>query len=446
MCYKLAMVSAVPVLKQSKWLRFGALCLLYFCQGLPIGLFQVAIPAWFAAEGLSLPEVGAFVGIVFLPWTFKLLAGPVMDRFSFPPMGRRRPWVLAAQMGIISVFVVIAVLSPDPNEAYFLLAALGFAANFFGALQDVAVDGMAIDMLEEDERAQANAYMFGGQIAGTSIAGAAGSAALMQFGMSTAALIMAGTVLVIMMVPLFIREREGERIVPWSRGEASPEALASVNTSWQSIAVSLTRAIILPISVLLIVLEGLQRIASGMLTSIAPVLTVQDLGWVQTDYTNLVAMAGIVAAVLGVLLGSFVDRIGAFRVLAGMIFLRFLLFGIFGLTEPIWQDSTYVQGLVFATQITSQFVTITIIALFMKLCLPRIAATQFAVYMASANLTLSMGNAAVAPLSQYLDYAGMFLFMAGLHLLFLMLLPLLNFERHARDNQALEVKLAPTAG
>ena len=124
-----------PALSQSKWLRFTTLCLLYVCQGLPIGIFQVALPAWFAAEGLSMAEIGGFIAIVFLPWGFKLLAGPVMDRFAFPAMGRRRPWILLAQMGIISSFLLIALLSPDPKESYYLLAALGFLANFLVQLR-----------------------------------------------------------------------------------------------------------------------------------------------------------------------------------------------------------------------------------------------------------------------------------------------------------------------
>ncbi|MBT6892539.1 MAG: MFS transporter, partial [Gammaproteobacteria bacterium] len=289
-----------PALAQSKWLRFTTLCLLYVCQGLPIGIFQVALPAWFAAEGLSVSEIGGFIAIVFLPWGFKLLAGPVMDRFAFPAMGRRRPWILLAQIGIIGSFLVIAVLSPDPKESYSLLAALGFMANSFGAVQDVAVDGMAIDILEENERAQANAYMFGGQIGGISISGAVGSAALVNFGLSTAALIMALTVLLIMLLPLFLRERPGERLLPWSTGEASVEALASVNESWRDIIVTLLRALILPMSLLLIFLEGLQRAAAGILLSINPVITVQELGWAQTEFANWVAITGIVASVIGV--------------------------------------------------------------------------------------------------------------------------------------------------
>ncbi|MBL6690586.1 MAG: MFS transporter [Pseudomonadales bacterium] len=438
------MGSAVPVLAQSKWFRFGALCLLYFCQGLPIGLFQVAIPAWFAAQGLTLAQVGGFIAIVFLPWSFKLLAGPIMDRFAFPPMGRRRPWVLLAQLGIVATFIVLALLSPDPNESYMLLATLGFVANAFGAFQDVAVDGMAIDVLEEDERAQANAYMFGGQIVGTSIAGAAGSAALVSYGLTAASLIMAFTVLMIMMVPLFLREREGERILPWTQGEASPEALVAVNESWKDIFSSLIRALILPMSVLLIFLEGFQRMAAGMLVSIGPVMTVQDLGWAQTDWSNYYATAGIIASVVAVVLGPLIDRIGSFRVLTGAIAFRLVLFAAFALTSTYWQHTEWVQGMVLLAYISSQIVTVTIIALFMRLCLKRVSATQFAVYMASANLTYSMGSGAVAPLGAFMDYQGMFLVMAGLHLAFLLLLPLMNFERHERDNEMLEARLART--
>jgi PAT family beta-lactamase induction signal transducer AmpG len=65
-------------------------------------------------------------------------------------------------MGIIGSFLLIAFLSPDPKKSYYLLAVLGFLANFFGAVQDVAVDGIAIDILEENERAEAHAYIFGG--------------------------------------------------------------------------------------------------------------------------------------------------------------------------------------------------------------------------------------------------------------------------------------------
>jgi len=407
-------------------------------QGLPIGLFQVAIPAWLASRGFTVAEVGSFIAIVFIPWSFKLLAGPVMDRFSFPPMGRRRPWVLGAQVGIVLSLLTITALSPDPESGFMLLAALGFCANSFGAIQDVAVDGMAIDILEEDERAQANAYMFGGQVIGISGSSAVGSMALEQSGLGAAAFVLAVAVVVIMLVPLLLRERPGERILPWSDGSASSEALESVMDSWSAIIKTLTRALILPMSLLLILLEGLSRISGGMLIAIAPVLTVQDLGWLQSDYAQWIAVIGIVAAVFGVFMGPIVDRVGAGIILAVAIAIRIGMFLVAAIAHSWWSDAYFFKAVLLLNYVSAQIVSIAIIALFMQISLKRIAATQFAVYMALANMTFSLGSALVAPMSALLSYDQMFYVMALLNVLFLLLWPLLNLDRHRADMQALE--------
>jgi PAT family beta-lactamase induction signal transducer AmpG len=431
----------LPALKDHQYLRFASLGLLYVAQGLPIGLFQVAIPAWLASQGLSAAQVGSFIAIVFLPWSFKLLAGPVMDRFSFPPMGRRRPWVIGAQAGIVLALLLIAIVAPDPNASLMLLAGLGFCANSFGAIQDVAVDGMAIDILEEDERARANAFMFGGQVIGVSGSAALGSYALVNFGLGAAALNLAVVVALIMLVPLFIKERQGERLLPWTKGSASKEALASVSKSWSEIFSTLIRALFLPMSLLLILLEGLSRVAGGMLGAIGPVLTVQDLGWLQTEYSQWVAIAGIAAAIFGVLLGPVVDRFGAKLALMLAILVRTVMFGLVGFMQFLWQDPLFFKVAILISALSGQIVTIAIISLFMQISFQRVAATQFAVYMALANLTSSMGAALIAPMDGVLSYSQMFYVMAVLNVLFLLLWPLFNLVRHRRDVQVLESKL-----
>jgi MFS transporter, PAT family, beta-lactamase induction signal transducer AmpG len=438
-----ASLSTLPALKDFRYLRLFSLALLYVAQGLPIGLFQVAIPAWLASEGLSSGEVGSFIFIAFLPWSFKLLAGPVMDRFSFPPMGRRRPWVLGAQSGIVVVLLVIMLTDPDPGAQFYLMAGLGFLANAFGAMQDVAVDGMAIDILEEDERGRANAFMFGGQLVGTSVSSALGSLALASGGLSLAAFAMATLVALIMLVPLLIRERPGERILPWSEGTASNEALSAQTDQFLAIFGTLFKALILPMSLLLIVLEALNRMAAGLLLAVMPVLTVQELSWEQTDYTQLVALAGVVAAVFGVLMGPVVDRFGATRILTIVVGIRAAMFLLVGLAESLWQQSLFFQTVVMVDRLSGQVVTIAIISLFMRICLPAVSATQFAVYMASANLTLSMGSGLAAPLA-FLSSSQMFLVMAGLSAMFLLLWPLLDLGRHERDARSMQEKASQT--
>lgn len=140
------------VLSESRWLRFGSFSVFYFAQGVPIGLLSLAIPAWLAEQGATSGEVGTYVGWIGLPWALKLIVGPFMDRFTFLPMGFRRPWVIAMQGGLVLSLVAVALVGAghavgDPLTA---LTVAGVVVNIFAASQDVAVDGMAIDVLPED--------------------------------------------------------------------------------------------------------------------------------------------------------------------------------------------------------------------------------------------------------------------------------------------------------
>src|SRR5262245_61265006 len=88
-------------LSESRYLRYFSFTILYVAQGLCFGLVQFALPPFLLERGAAPAAVGAFVGTALLPWTFKLLAGPMMDRFTYLAMGRRRPWVLLMQLGLV---------------------------------------------------------------------------------------------------------------------------------------------------------------------------------------------------------------------------------------------------------------------------------------------------------------------------------------------------------
>jgi PAT family beta-lactamase induction signal transducer AmpG len=98
---KPGILTSVPALSDSSLWRYIAFTALYMAQGLPAGLLALAIPAWLAKQGMGTAEIGIYLGIIGLPWSLKFVAGPIMDRFSFLSMGRRRPWILAAQLGIV---------------------------------------------------------------------------------------------------------------------------------------------------------------------------------------------------------------------------------------------------------------------------------------------------------------------------------------------------------
>ena len=84
-------LSSLPALSENKWLRLALVTALYAAQGIQMGLMMVAIPAYLAGQQASAATIGGFIGASLLPWSLKILTGPIMDRFGFLPMGRRRP-------------------------------------------------------------------------------------------------------------------------------------------------------------------------------------------------------------------------------------------------------------------------------------------------------------------------------------------------------------------
>jgi PAT family beta-lactamase induction signal transducer AmpG len=418
----------LPSLGSSRGLRLFAFTSFYVAQGLPIGLIQVAVPAWLAASGASASEVAQFVAIATLPWGFKLLAGPMMDRFRFPSLGGRRPWVMMAQMGLLLALAGLAVVGGSANDVTWLTWAC-FAINSFAAVQDVAVDGMAIDVLPEDERGRANALMGFGQVAGYAGSGALCGWGLVNLGISLTAGILAVGVAVILAVVVLLRERDGERMLPWTAGSVQHEEhLLSV--SWKAIATNLFRALVLPASLLLIVATLCWRLSDGIFISAIPVLLTQQVGWESTDYSYWYSNSSFIAALFGILLGPLIDRFGARNFFFAGLAVAAAIYLALGLTVEFWHNRTFwIVGL-FAVNFAIQVVFIAFIALHMTVCWKKIAATQFAVYMAWSNLARSFGAQAYGELSYYLEMGQETLLMAGLCLAGAILVPFVNVDRH----------------
>ncbi len=424
-------------LSSSRWLRFVSFTTFYLAQGFPIGLISIALPAWLAGQGASAAEVASFVAITGLPWGFKLLAGPVMDRFSFLAMGRRRPWVIGAQ-GLLVLAIVAMAFVPDPANNVVLLSAAGFMVNSFAAIQDVAVDGMAIDVLEENERGRANAFMAFGQVAGYSGSGALSGLVLVQAGLPGACLLLAVGVFFIFSWSIVVREREGERRFPWSEGEASERAIALQATDWMSILGNLMRVLFLPASILLMLMALMWRIQSGFWISATPVIVVSDLGYASTDYSSWSATAGFIAAVLGLLFGPLIDRFGSRRFLLAALLAMGVLHIVTSQLTDYWHMPSLILTVLFADQFFGQIIFIAFIALHMNICWGRVSATQFAIYMAWTNLARSIGAWLYGLGTPHFERGDEFIVMGIVCLIGAGLLMLVDLNKHAGRIEALD--------
>ena len=211
-------------LSDSPKTRYATGALAYFAQGIPMGLLHIALPAWLAVEGVSAMAIANFLGIIMLPWAFKLIVGPLMDHFEYLPMGKRRPWVIGAQFGMVVSLLALAWVE-DPVSQVGLLTAIGFTINAFTATQDVAVDGMSIDLVPIEEEGRLNAFMSFGKSVGWAITSAVTGTMLVVFGMKLTAIVCALGAGVIFIYLIMVRERHTERLLPWSEGDC--------RTRWQ---------------------------------------------------------------------------------------------------------------------------------------------------------------------------------------------------------------------
>ncbi|HEV7382439.1 MAG TPA: MFS transporter [Dyadobacter sp.] len=232
------MRNKIPALSENTNLRYANFIALYFAEGLHMGMLFVGIPTWLAMQGKTPTEIGAFAVACSVPWTFKFVAAPLMDRYAYLPMGRKRPWVIGAQIGLTAGFASLAFV-PEPLINLDLLNIAAFIASFCGALQDAATDGMAVDVLEDHQQARANGFMGGARMIGSSLALAVGSWILNTHGFTAAILVISVLIGLMTFVPVLLREQPEEKLLPWTAGKASEQNQTMQLTRWSTIIESL---------------------------------------------------------------------------------------------------------------------------------------------------------------------------------------------------------------
>lgn len=400
-------------LDRSRTLRLTCLTAFYFSQGIPLGLLTLAMPAWLVERGASAAEVASYVALCTLPWAFKLVAGPFMDRYSWPSLGVRRPWVMLTQaLLVLSLITAVAVVGNSPELA--LLSVMGFAINCAAAVQDVAVDGLAIAVLPESERARANAFMAFGQVVGTGVFGGLSGVLLVEFGFQMAASVAACSVALIWLLALFVREREGDRLFPWSAGAVRADL--PVPGPLVGVFSNLGRSLVLPNSLVLLLAGFVGWSAFGVGFVMAPVFAVSELGFASEDYSRVASVLGVTAAATTILLSGYLDRIGVQRALVWSLATLAVLLLAFVLAKPFWGSVTLVVVMWALYMLAAQVFFVGFIATNMSMTWQAIAATQFAVYMALSNLSQSAGSALYAQLSE-LSYSTVVVLIAICYLL-----------------------------
>lgn len=155
-------------MRTSRPVVLATLGCLYLVQGLPFGFQAEALPSLMAERGLTLESIG-FSSALAAPWMGKALFAPIVDRFGSSRYGRRKSWILplTAFLGMTAFAAAFVA-----NQASLVpLCALIFLMNLFAAMQDIAVDGLAVDLLRSSELGAGNAIQVIGYRLGMILSG-----------------------------------------------------------------------------------------------------------------------------------------------------------------------------------------------------------------------------------------------------------------------------------
>jgi len=367
--------------------NLAVILLLGFSSGLPLALTGATLQAWMTVDGVDLATIGVFT-LVGIPYTWKFLWAPAMDRYVPPFLGRRRGWLLATQLALAAGIALMATL--EPRRDLGALGALAVFVAFASASQDIVVDAYRTDIAPREERGLAGALGVVGYRIAMLVSGAlalvlvGGSSWMPALGWRGSYLAMAALIGVGVAATLWGREPAQAAPPPRTLREAVVEPLREFlgrpGAGWM---------------LLLLVLYKLGDAFAGSLTT-AFLLRGVNFSLADVAYVN--KAVGLVATIAGVIAGgALMVRLGLFRslmafgILQAVSLLAFMGLALAGRSYPIMVFAVGFENLA-AGMGTAAFV-----ALLMALCDHRFTATQYALLSALATF----GRVYVGPVAGY---------------------------------------------
>lgn len=431
----------------SRAARFTTVCALYFAQGVPWFFIATALVTFLVDNNSMTDEQKlALVSMGMIPWIIgKLLLGPMIDRYQFKSMGRRRPWVLISQLGMMLTMAAF-LLVEDPAENLKTLGLFFLIHNIFAALQDVSSDALAVDTLRDEELPIANGLMFVAKGLGAMFAVLGLSRVLNDSGFQTALLVQIPLLFAVMLIPLFILERPGDKHFPWSETKSdSTQVDSSEAMTFSEILGGFRTAISDKPARLALLLCTVMWIGGGMGTGMGIIdfqwefLFVEELNWDAQDYLDTKGAPVFLMTMLGFLVGGALgSKFGSRRTLTFAVGTGTVLTILWSLSRSMWTDSSFMTPAWLLWTLVWAVVGANLLAFLMSLTTKDIGGTQFSIYMTLINVGAFTGNA-LSP--QLLDLVGGSypnLFLAGAAFQALVLVVLFQFddnESSAADEQ-----------
>lgn len=391
-----------------------------FSSGMPLSLTGTTLAAWMVAEGVDIRTIGLY-SLVGLPYAFKFLWSPLMDRYVPPFLGRRRGWTIVTQIALAATISAMGFFNPASMPV--MVALMAVTVAFFSASQDIVLDAYRTEYLNPEERGAGSGTWIMGYRLAMLVSGALALVISDHLPWRLVYLIMGATMMIgcgaILLSPEPLDEKKTNpgRLVfsaPKSLYEAAVEPFLDFFKRPGAIEV-----------LLFVVLYKIGDIAATQMTT--PYI-LQHIGFTRTELGAVYKGFGMVATIIGALIGGALmtkmrlkSSLLIFGILQGMATTTYILLEFTG--RQIWALAVVIGAENFAAGMGMAAYT----ALLMALCNTKFTATQYALLSSLMAVSRYTVGAPTGYVADAVGWTTFFLFCAALALPGLLLL--LRYDR-----------------
>jgi PAT family beta-lactamase induction signal transducer AmpG len=260
-----------------------------FTSGMPLYVLIQLVPAWLRSHEVDLVTIGLF-SLMSLPYTWKFLWSPLMDRFSLPFLGRRRGWALITQLAL---FFSIGILGQfDPAQSLSAIVAVVFTVSLFSASQDIVIDAYRRELLADDELGTGTSFFVNAYRLASLVPGSLALILSDHLPWSVVYWITASFMLVGVVTTLVIREVSDEKMAPHTLRNAVIEPFREF-FSRDGIGAAFA----------ILVFMFLYKLGDNMATALATPFYL-DMGFSRTEIGSIAKVAALWSVIAGSIIGG----------------------------------------------------------------------------------------------------------------------------------------------
>jgi PAT family beta-lactamase induction signal transducer AmpG len=381
-----------PILKTFLSRRMLVAFVMGFVCGLPLLLTMSVLQAWMTDAGVDLAVIG-MMALVGLPYTLKFLWAPFLDRFTLPFLGRRRGWMLVAQIALTASIAGLG--QSDPVQNPWLLAVAAFLVTFFSASQDIVVDAYRREDLSDEELGLGSSLYINGYRVGMLLASGGGLIMADYMDFSMVYLILAGCMLPGLLTTLLTPEPETPAGTPRTMKEAVVDPLVEY----------FSRKDALWILIFILLYKVGDTMASAMTTPFY-----LDIGFSKSEIGAVVKLFGFWATIAGGLTGGVMMlRMGIHRSLWVFGFLQAVSTAGFAVLANIGYSVPWLSAVIAFENLSSGMGTAAYAAFMASITNKKFTATQYALLTSLMGVPRVLASAPTGFLAKHVGWESFFI-------------------------------------